>query len=220
MNRRTWIILAIVVLTFAFSINGFALTDRFSLKLSPSGIFTLGGSYNDQAKLREVVDLGLGLEIGLRYEVHNNVYLDFSCRGSWLPIQERRKPPAYQDKSPAFIMTSFILNGNFYLKSGSSVEPYLSLGGSISPWHFATSGLSPDAWPAPGNPEESFSGRSLGVHVGLGVEVFHVFPFSIFGEVKYYYHFTRDPKKLGTDDFTEQDFLGINIGLIFYFKRK
>lgn len=220
MNRRTRISFAITVLTFALSMNGLAITDKFSLKLSTSGVFTLGGHYNDRAKLKDITDLGVGLEVGLRCELHNNVYFDLSYRGNWLPIKDSQKPLAYRDNSPAFIMTSFILNGNFYLKSDSSVEPYLSLGGSLSPWHFSTSGFSRNAWPAPGNPEESFSGTSLGLHVGLGVEIFHVFPFSIFGEVKYYYYFTRDPSKLGTDDFSEQDFLGINIGAIFYFKRK
>jgi len=100
MNRRIWMSLVIVVLTLAISMNGYALTDKLSLKFSPSGIFTLGGRYSDQAKLRELVGLGIGLELGLRYELHNNVYFDFSCRGSWLPVQARRKPLAYQNNSP------------------------------------------------------------------------------------------------------------------------
>lgn len=195
-------------------------SDRFGLSLSPGGLFALGGSYSDTLKLKDIVNIGVGLGVSLRFELNDNVYFDFGYRPNWLSIKKENKPFEYKEKNPALMMSMFYMNGLFYLKSGYVAEPYLSFGVSVSKWRFSDNGLFGKPWPAPAKYSEDFSGTSLGLNVALGFEVYAFSLFTLFAEVRYYYVFTRDVPKFGTDDFTQQDFLGINIGITFYFKRK
>jgi hypothetical protein len=112
------------------------------------------------------------------------------------------------------------LDGIFFLVSGYRVEPYLTLGGVICPWQFSQGPLGGGSWPAPGRPDQGFSKTSLGLDVGLGAEAYLFSRFSAFAEVKYVYIFARDPVKFGTDDFTEQDFLRLTVGLLYSFGKK
>jgi opacity protein-like surface antigen len=194
--------------------------NKFSIRISPGGMLALGGNYNDTEKLSAVVNIGVGLNAALRYEISENIFIDVGYKFTWMSIKGDKKPFAYKEKSPAFNMQMFTLNGTFFLKSGYTVEPYFTLGCGICPWRFSEDSLWGEAWPAPGKPDESFSKTSLGLDIGLGVESYLFSIFSAFVEIKYYYIFSRDVEKFGTDDFNEQDFLGINIGIIFSFGKK
>jgi hypothetical protein len=90
----------------------------------------------------------------------------------------------------------------------------------ICPWKFTQNGFFGKAWRAPARYDESFSNTSFGLNAGIGLEVFSLPIINVFFEVKYYYIFTRDVAKFGTDDFNQQDFIGVNVGIIYYFKRK
>lgn len=194
--------------------------NKFSIKLSPGGIFALGGNFNDTEKLRKELNFGLGLGGGLRYKINENIFIDAGYIFNWMSIKEDKRPFAYKEQSPAFNLQMFTLNGTFFLKSGYIVEPYLTLGCAICPWKFSEDAIGGGAWPAPGKPDNDFSNTSLGLNIGLGVECYLFSIFSVFVEVKYHYVYTRDVEKFGTDDFTEQDFLGVSIGLIHYFGKK
>jgi opacity protein-like surface antigen len=194
--------------------------DRFSLRFSPGGILALYGNYNDTEKLSKIVNIGIGLNGGLRYKINEYFFMDVDYGFSWMSIKGDKKPFDYKEQSPAFNLQMFTVNGTFFLSSGYTIEPYLTLGGGICPWKFSQNPVWGEAWPAPGNPEMSFSKTSLGLNIGLGVESYFFSKFSVFAEVKYHYIFARDVKKFGTDDFNEQDFLGLNIGLIYYFEKK
>jgi hypothetical protein len=87
----------------------------------------------------------------------------------------------------------------------------------LYPWEFSQVPIWGSPWPAPAKPDESFAGRSAGLNIGLGVDAALSSKLGIFLEVKYHYVFCRNPGKFGTDDFTQQDFLGLNIGLFYRF---
>lgn len=194
--------------------------NKFSIRLSPGGILAIDGNYNDTEKLKEVVNIGLGFGGGFRYKINENIFIDASYIFNWMSIKGDKEPFAYKEKSPAFNLQMFTLNGTFFLKSDYMVEPYFTFGCGICPWKFSEDAIWGEAWLAPGKPDESFSNTSLGLNIGLGIESYFFSRFSVFAEIKYHYVFSRDVEKFGTDDFTEQDFLGLSIGLIFYFGKK
>ncbi len=194
--------------------------DKFSIKLTPAAIFAVDGNYSDTDKLREVINIGFGLGGTLRYEINDNIYIDAGYIFNWMSVKGDKKPFAYKEKSPAFNLQMFTLNTTFFLMSGYMIEPYLTLGFGICPWRFSEDPIWGEAWPAPGNPDKSFSNTSFGLNIGLGLESYFFSLFSLFAEIKYYYVFSRDVKKFGTDDFTQQDFLGLSVGLIYNFKKK
>jgi opacity protein-like surface antigen len=194
--------------------------NKFSIKLTPAGIFAVDGNYNDTDKLKQVVNIGLGFGVTLRYEINENIYIDAGYVFNWMSIKGDKKPFAYKEESPAFNLQMFTLNTSFFLKSGYLIEPYLTLGCGIYPWKFSKDPIWGETWPALGNPDERFSNTSFGLNVGLGLESYIFSLFSISAEVKYHYVFSRDPAKFGTDDFTQQDFLAVSIGLTYNFKKK
>lgn len=192
--------------------------ERFSLCVNPTGLFALGGSYSDTNKLNDVLNIGVGLDVRGRFKLSSNLYLLVGGGYYWLPVKSQYRPFAYREKLPAMVLPMISAEWMCYLKSGYMVEPYLKLGGFFSPWRFVANGLGGGTWPALANPTEKFSDNSWGLTSAFGVEVYVWRKISVFGEVKYYYLFSRNPGKFGTDDFSEQDFLGINLGFIFYFK--
>lgn len=193
--------------------------NKFSISLKPGGLWALTGNYNDTEKLRDMVLPGAGLGLTLRYEIYKNFFIEACYSHNWMFIEEDKKPSAYDEYTPAFVMPMYTLNGTLFLASGS-VVPYLTLGGGISPWRFSSEAIGGEAWSAPENPDEDFSKTSLSLNIGLGVEVYLWSRVSVLGETKYYYIFAKDVEKFGTEDFTKQDFLGIRLGITFYFGEK
>jgi opacity protein-like surface antigen len=196
--------------------------DRFGLKLNPGGIMALGGHFNDHQKLREIANIGVGLNGGLRFIVNDYIALDLGYAFNWMAIKKDSQPFDYKEMHPAFNLQMFTLNGTFSLGSGYLIEPYLTLGAGLCPWRFSQTSLWGAAWPAPGNQKGPFGKNSFGINIGLGAET-DTFLFSrcsVFVEIKYHYIYSRDVKRLGTDDFNEQDFLGLNVGLVYYFGNK
>jgi len=215
---KRMICLILFLTMFISGVNASSFLNKLSLSLRPYGIFTLGGNYSDTEKLRDILNIGIGLGLSLRYEISENFYIDTGYIYNWISVKKDKKPFIYKEESPAFNLTMFTFNGTFFLKSGYRVEPYLTLGCSMCPWRFSESPIGGKAWPAPGRPEESFSNTDFSLNIGIGVEVFTWAHMSIISEVKYHYLFAKDEIKFGTDDYTEQDFLIISIGLIYYFK--
>lgn len=196
------------------------LTKRLSIRFAPGGIMALGGSYRDTQKLSQVVNAGAGLGVGLRYQMSENIFLDLGYDFCWLSVKGDYKPFAYKEKSPALNLQMLTVNGVFFLTSGYRLEPYLTLGAGLCPWEFSQVPIWGSPWPAPAQPEESFSNLSLALSCGLGVESYLFSRFAVFVEIKYLYLFSRDPEKFGTDDFNQQDFLQATIGLTYHFSRK
>jgi hypothetical protein len=62
--------------------------------------------------------------------------------------------------------------------------------------------------------------NSFGLNTGIGVQKNISSRLAIFIEVMYHYVFSRNPERFGTDDFNEQDFLGLNLGLSFGFGKR
>jgi opacity protein-like surface antigen len=194
--------------------------ERLSLRLSPGGILALSGYYNDTSKLNKIVNIGIGLNGGIRYKVSDFIFIDAGYAFNWLSVKKDERPFDYKEQHPALNLQMFSLNGTFFFTSGYTIEPYFTIGAGLCPWQFSQHAFGGGAWPAPCHPENSFSKTSLGLNIGLGLESYFFSKVSAFAEIKYSYIFARDIEKFGTDDFTEQNFLGLNIGLVYYFGKK
>ncbi len=218
--RKHLIFLILTLLMAGGKIQASETLKKFSITLKPTGVLAIDGYYNDYTKLKDVLNLGLGLGLGLRYEINGNIYVDAGYSYNWLSVKEEYRPFAYEHQNPAFEMQTLSLNGSFFLKSGFFIEPYLTLGAGVSFWKFSEDTLGVGVWPAPGNPEESFSDSSPLLNIGVGIEVFAFSHFAFICEVKYNYLFSKNEIKFGTDDFTQQDFLTLSIGVIFNLRKK
>jgi opacity protein-like surface antigen len=205
---------------FTAGIQASSLINKLSIRLNPVGILALGGNYNDTEKLKDIINTGLGVSTGFRYEVSENFYIDFGYTYNWMSVKEEKRPFDYRHTSSFFNLSSFTLNVALFLKSGYKIEPYVTLGCGIYPWKFSEDAFGGKAWPAPGRPQDRFSNSSFGLNSGLGIEVFVWTHLSIITEVRYTYIFSKDIVKFRTDDFTQQDFLGVYLGIIYYFGKE
>jgi opacity protein-like surface antigen len=211
-------LMGLLILTSGVGASG--LLDRWSLRLGPGGIFALGGRFSDSAKLSQVVNLGFDLDAGIRYKVNDYVVIDADYVFSWLSVKTDFRPFDYKEQRPALNLQMVTINGAFFLSTGYVFKPYLTLGAGIYPWEFSQTPIWGDPWPAPADPTRTFSKVSFGFNAGLGIEMHLFSTFSAFTEARYHYVFARDPERFGTDDFTQQDFLALRIGLVFSFGKK
>jgi opacity protein-like surface antigen len=211
----------ITVLLAVVSAAGAAnFTDRFSLRLGPGGVVALGGQYSDSEKLGKVVSMGMSFDAVLRYKLNDNVYIDAGYMFDWMSVKKAKRPFDYKESRPALNLQMFTVNGTLFLSSGYRIEPYFTLGAGICPWRFSSRMIWGDPWPAPANPDKQFSGTDLGLNIGFGLEAFLFRKISAFVEFKYHYIFARHAERFGTDDFTQQDFLGLSVGLAYDFGKK
>jgi opacity protein-like surface antigen len=212
------LIAALLMAVSGVSASGFL--DRWSIRLSPGGIMPLGGQYNDVTKLIKVVDIGAGLTGGLRYRVSDYVLVGADYGLSWMRAKKDYRPFDYKEQGPALNLMMLTVNGTFFLSTGFGIKPYLTVGAGIYPWEFSQKPLWAAAWPAPADPTKTFAMNSLGFSTGLGADKHLSSKLSVYVEVMYHYIFSRNPGKFGTDDFTQQDFLGLNIGLSYDLGKK
>lgn len=194
--------------------------DNISFRVSPGILFNLGGSYTDVRNFRDVVDLGGGLNIGLRYEINKNIYFEAAYGYTIQPVKNGQQPFEFRHESSYFDMSAVTFNAVLYLKSGYAIEPFLTLGGGVYPWVFRSGWFGGDVWPAPAKPQTTLRDTDFGLNVGLGVEANVLLNLTAIFEVRYSYIYSRDIPRFATDDFTQIDFLGFSLGVIYYFKRK
>ncbi len=221
MKKRTpAVAAALLVLALPAGASGFA--DRFSLRLSPGGILPLGGRFSDAVKLGKAVGMGFGLSAGVRFKVNDYVFLDAGYAFDWMGVKKDYQPTAYkvEGQTPALHLGMITLNGTILLSTGYALAPYVTLGAGMYPWRFSARAFGGETWPAPSKPQNAFASTDFGLNAGLGVETWLVSKFLIFAEIKYHYVFARHVDKFGTDDFNQQDFLALNIGLIYRFGHK
>jgi len=214
------LLLAGIFLASTAGLGASGLFDNVSFRVSPGMMFNLGGRYSDIRKFGDVVDLGGGLNLGLRYEVNKNIYLDAAFGYTVMPVKDGQKPFGFRRASSYFDMSSATLNASLYLKSGYAIEPYLTLGGGVYPWYFRSGMFGGSTWPAPAQPQTDLRDTSFGLNIGLGAEANALINLTAVLEVRYTYLFSRNPGRFGTDDFTQTDFLTISLGVIYYFNRK
>jgi opacity protein-like surface antigen len=214
---KRWLMVLVTVPALAAGLSSSGLGKRLSLRFAPGGIAALGGHYSDTEKLSQVVNLGASLGLGLRYRMSENFFLELGTDFCWLSVKGDSRPFAYKEQNPALNLQMFTVNGIFFLMSGYRLEPYLTMGAGLCPWEFSQGPLWGNPWPAPSKPEASFSDRSPAFTLGLGVDAPLSSKTGVFVELKYYYLFSRDPGKFGTDDFTQQDFFGLKIGFTYFF---
>lgn len=192
----------------------------FSISLNPGGLWALNGNYDETEKLKDIVLSGAGLGLGFRYEISTNFTIEACYSYNWMFIKEEKRPYAYKDDKPALLIPMYTLNGTFFLTSSKTLDPFLTAGVGIFPWWFSSQVTGGELWTAPENSEEDFSKTSLGLNIGMGIDVYISSKISLTAESKYYYIFAKDKEKFGTDEFTNQDFLGIRLGLTYHFGKK
>lgn len=218
LSRLLFLAAALSVLAVGSQASGFI--DRFSLRVNPMGMLTLGGHYTDTDKLSAVLDIGGGLAGGLRFELNKNAYLDAGYEYTVLPVKAGKMPYDFRHATSFFDMSAATLNLSLYLKSGYMIEPFLSLGCGLYPWSFRQGIFGGKTWGSPAKPQTSLSDSSFGLHFGLGVEVSLFVHLSAVAEFRYTYIYSRNVPRFGTDDFTQQDFLGFQLGVIYYFGKR
>jgi opacity protein-like surface antigen len=196
------------------------LLDRFSLRLGPGAVMAAGGHYNDTEKLNKVVSPGMGLTATFRYKASDSLFIDAGYAFDWMAVKYSKRPVALKESGPALNLQMLTVNGTLFLASGYAVEPFLTMGVGICPWRFSSRPILGTPWPAPANPEDTFSATDPVFNVGLGVEVYLFRKVSAFAEFKYHYVFARHVARFGTDDFTQQDFLGLSVGLVYEFGKE
>ncbi|MBN2206194.1 MAG: outer membrane beta-barrel protein [Candidatus Aminicenantes bacterium] len=193
--------------------------NRFSLKLTPGGVTAVDGRFNDAAKTSAVVNVGAGLAAAVRYRFNDFVCLEAGYGFAWLSVKKDQRPFDYKEGSPALNIQTATLNATVFLSSGFAIDPYLTAGLGVYPWRFSRTALWGDAWPAPSKPSESFGAVSPGFNAGIGAEAYLFGRVYASAELKYHFLFARNPAKFGTDDFTQQDFAALTIGLVYRFGR-
>ena len=213
-------LLAAVCLGLTSGLGASGPFDNFSVRVSPGIMFNLGGRYSDYFKFNDVIDLGGGLNLGLRYEVNKNIYLEAAYGYNVLGAKGGGIPFLFRHGNSYFDVASWTLNASLYLKSGYPIEPYLTIGGGLYPWQFRSRLFGGNTWPAPANPQTLLKDTSPGLSIGLGAEANLLLNLTATFEIKYIYIFSRDVARYLTDDFTQMDYLGIGVGIIYYFKRK
>ena len=193
---------------------------NFSISLNPGGIWALNGYYNETEKLKDRVIPGAGLGLGLRYEITENFTVEACYSYNWMFIKKTKRPDAYKDDKPAFVIPMYTLNGTVFLSTSKTMDPFLTAGVGIFPWSFSSQARGGELWSAPENPDEDFSKSSLGLNIGVGVEVYLWSKISLLIESKYYYIFAKDEEKFGTDTFTRQGLLGVRLGIAYHFGKR
>ncbi len=221
MKKRT-LIAAALLLAAALPAGASGFAERFSLRLSPGGILPLGGRFSDTYKLGKVTGLGYGLDAALRYKVNDYVYLDAAYAYNWMGIKRSYQPTAYkvEDETPAFHCAMITLNGTVFLSTGYAIAPYVTLGLGLYPWRFTSKAFGGETWPAPSKPQNEFAATDFGLNGGIGAETYLVSRFRVFAEFRYHYVFARDVAKFGTDDWNQQDFVALKIGITYSFGHK
>jgi len=209
---------AFPVLAGGLSATTFA--ERFSLRVSPMAMLSMGGSFDDTQKLNAVVDLGGGPTAGLRFELNNNIYLDAGYGYFVLPVKAGLAPWDFRHDHSYFDIGAATLNVSIYRKSGFIVEPYLTFGGGLYNWSFRNALVGGKAWPSPALPQRTFAGMSPGINFGFGGELNMFLHLTMIAEFRYTYIYSRNIQRLGTDDFNQQDFFCLSVGLIYYFSRR
>ena len=152
-------LLAAVCLGSASWLGASGLFDSFSVRVSPGIMFNLGGRYSDYFKFKDIVDLGGGLNLGLRYEVNKNVYLEAAYGYNVMGAKGGGIPFFFRHGKSYFDMSSVTLNASLYLKSGYPIEPYLTLGGGVYPFYFRSGMFGGMSGRLPPSPRRTFTIR-------------------------------------------------------------
>jgi hypothetical protein len=146
--------------------------------------------------------------------------------GGLLRAEEKDDPQAHAQEAliaesfrskPGLILPMYTLNGTVLMSQSGSLRPYLSLGGGLCPWRFVEELPRGNIWPAPLDEDETFSKNSLILNAGLGLELIPWSRVSFLVEAKYHYLFGKDQARFGTEGFGNQGFLGVRLGIVFFY---
>jgi hypothetical protein len=203
------------VLAAATTSASAGILDRFGIGLQAGTLLSMKGDYNTSATLEKTVLPGAGLGLSLRYRINNSLFIDGGFSYNYMFFRKETRPAKWVSHKPAFVAPLYTLNLTYCLLPGRSVSPFLTAGGGVCPWWFASGASGGELWRAPQDKHETFTKVSRQVNVGLGIEVMLGSKLSVTGEARYYRVFVGRLEKFGA--FGDQDLLGVRLGVTFYF---
>ena len=191
--------------------------EKVSVRFDLGTLVSLHGRYSESYTLRDMLLPGAGLGLSLRYRVHPAFLIEAGYSYNWMFIKKNMRPAAYTADKPALVLPMYTLNGTVWMSQSESLRPYFTLGGGLCPWRFVEEPMRGDIWPAPLDEDETFSKNSLIFNAGLGLELIPWSRVSFLVEAKYHYLFAKDKARFGTEGFGNQGFLGVRLGIVFFF---
>ncbi len=155
--------------------------------------------------------------LAFRYRILSNVLLEAGYSYNWMFIRKDQRPSGYADDKPALLLPFYTLNATLFLATKGAFQPYLTAGGGLCPWRFASQPFRGEIWSAPLDDSEDFAKASPVLSAGLGFELIPWSRISFVAEVKYLHLFAADAERFGESGFGGQGFLGVRLGLVYSF---
>ena len=185
-------------------------THNYGISLQAGSIFSTNGTYatsdSTSADLSDLVNAGPSLGIGFLVRISRHHTVEMLLNMAWMNYKES------QNESPTFTIPALVFNNYVYL-FGNKIRPYLLGGIGIYDWRFTEDGPLGDTQELEG---EKLQKMSIGGDVGLGAELSLFSKFAVNVAAKYHYIFCKDEFFFGKG-FSEQGFVSLNGGLVWYF---
>jgi len=205
----------VVLAALAPSAAQAGLLDRFAVGLRFGTLLSQKGNYNSSATLSRTVLPGAGWGFSLRYRITNSLFIDGGFSYNWMYFRKETRPAAWVDHKPAFIAPLYSLNLTYHLPAVRGVSPFVTAGCGVCPWWFSSAVFGGEMWMAPADRKEQFTDVSRQVNAGLGIEIPIGSKLAVQGEARYHRVLVGHVARFGA--FGDQDLLGVQVGVTFYF---
>jgi hypothetical protein len=189
--------------------------ERFAVGFQVGTLLSQRGNYNSSATLDHTVLPGAGWGFSLRYRVTNSLFVDGGFSYSWMYFRKETRPADWVDHKPAFVAPLYSLNLTYHLPSVRGVSPFVTAGYGVCPWWFSSSVFGGEMWMSPGDRKEQFTDVSRQVNAGLGLEIRLRSKLTAQVEARFHRVLVGDVARFGA--FSDQDLLGIRVGIAYYF---
>jgi hypothetical protein len=192
---------------------------RWSARIEPGMMLLMNGAYDGTHDLKDVVLPGAGFGLTMKYRLSRSFFLDFGYSYNWMYFRKEHRPNNHNSEKAAFILPTYTLNGTFYIVPRGIIQPYVTLGGGMSPWWFASKAWGGDYWRSPGDDDLLYWKLSPIVNAGVGLEARLRRRLSVSAEARYVYVFAKDEIRFGTGAIGNQRFFGVRLGVTYYLGR-
>jgi len=192
-----------------------------TLSVSPSGgaFIPAVGKYDAALDINDLLETGPTFGVSIKYTLSPMWSLRGTYDFAYNNFESTYRPTG---KKPAFvapmITSDMILNFGSLVTCNDIVKPYCFAGAGIYLWKLSEDGT---CGPGKGNAMTSVKGKeweasSVGVHTGIGAEVYVSPVLALFAEGQYRFMFSKNADDFGSD-FGNVGFAKIGGGLTYYF---
>jgi len=148
------------------------------------------------------------------------VFLDFGYGYHWMYFRKEKRPSDHNSEKAAFILPSYTLNGTFYPVTRGKILPYITLGGGMSPWWFASKAWGGEYWVSPADDDLLYWKLSPIVNAGIGIETRIGRRLSLSAEARYIHVLAKDVIRFGKGAIGNQGICGVKLGVTYYLGRR